>query len=280
MSDRQRRPGVVIAIGNQKGGVAKTTNCVHIAAALGSLGRSCLVWDMGPNQGATLQFGVDGAEYYGSYEVLIGVEQAGAAVLRNGDGSAALPSGVGLIPASDPLARLSRIDDWRGDGQRPQDHLRTALDALRLEYDYVLLDTAPDLTPPTAASYLAADWLILSATPEPLSLVGLKHAVAHMREGAAHGVAALLGIVMCRVERGIFSRWTKFDRGLVAYAKDSLGAPDGKSLTFDTTIARSVAVQECQMAGQTLFQMKPKHRVTSQYRALAREIEARIDRLS
>jgi cellulose biosynthesis protein BcsQ len=85
---------------------------------------------------------------------------------------------------------------------------------------------------------------------------------------------------MCRVDVWLFSRWRKFDQGLVKYAKDSLGTSDGGSLTFDTTIARSVAIQECQMAGQTMFQMKPKHRVTSQYRSLAGEIEARIARMS
>jgi chromosome partitioning protein len=196
MSSTLGRPGVVIALGNQKGGVAKTTNCVHIAA-LGALGRSCLVWDLDPNQGATLQLGADGAEHCGSYEVLTGTEKAAETILSNGDGGVVLPRGVGLIPASDPLARLSRIDDWRSDGVRPQDHLGTALDELRSAYDYILLDTAPDLTPPTAAAYLAADWLILSATPEPLSLIGLKHAVSHMRNGADHGVAALLTPCAC-----------------------------------------------------------------------------------
>ena len=48
----------VIAIGNQKGGVAKTTNTAHIAAALGRLGRKVLVWDLDVNYGLTSHFGI------------------------------------------------------------------------------------------------------------------------------------------------------------------------------------------------------------------------------
>ena len=44
----------VIAVGNQKGGVGKTTNACHISAALGELGRLCLIWDLDVNCGASL----------------------------------------------------------------------------------------------------------------------------------------------------------------------------------------------------------------------------------
>ncbi|MBT3271460.1 ParA family protein [Candidatus Poribacteria bacterium] len=266
----------VLAIGNQKGGVAKTTNCVHIAAALGSLGRSCLVWDLDPNHGATLQLGADGARHVGSYEVLMGIEDAPTTVLRSSDSGVDLPRGVDLIAASDGLARLSRPVDGRGGPPRPRDLLGEALGALRRDYDYILLDTAPDMTVPTAAAYLEADRLILSTTPEPLALVGVKHALMHMQAGADRGVAALLGVVLSRVEGGLLSRGRKFDQRLVAYARKSLRTADATPLTFETTIARCVEIQEGQMLGRTLFQMNPKHRVASQYRSLAREIEDRI----
>jgi chromosome partitioning protein len=48
----------VIAIGNQKGGVAKPTKTAHIAAALGRLGRKVLVWDLDVNYGLTSHFGI------------------------------------------------------------------------------------------------------------------------------------------------------------------------------------------------------------------------------
>jgi len=47
----------VIAVGNQKGGVGKSTLSVHLAAALGEFGHKCLLWDLDMNRGATLQLG-------------------------------------------------------------------------------------------------------------------------------------------------------------------------------------------------------------------------------
>ena len=56
--DDQVRKTHVIAVGNQKGGVGKTTNTVHLAAALGERGKKCLIWDLDMNHGATLHLGV------------------------------------------------------------------------------------------------------------------------------------------------------------------------------------------------------------------------------
>src|SRR6266568_6104709 len=62
----------VIAIGNQKGGVAKTTNTAHIAAALGRLGRKVLVWDLDVNYGLTSHFGIPPIAYSGTFHILTG----------------------------------------------------------------------------------------------------------------------------------------------------------------------------------------------------------------
>ena len=64
----------VIAVGNQKGGVGKTTNTVAIAAALGEMGRTCLIWDLDMNQGATRHFGIPPETFLGTFEVLMGEE--------------------------------------------------------------------------------------------------------------------------------------------------------------------------------------------------------------
>ena len=57
---------------NQKGGVAKTTNTAHIAAALGKLGRRVLVWDLDVNYGLTSHFGIPPMAYSGTFHVLTG----------------------------------------------------------------------------------------------------------------------------------------------------------------------------------------------------------------
>src|SRR5512142_3513565 len=76
----------VIAVGNQKGGVGKTSNTVHLAAAIAETGRKCLVWDLDVNCGATQHFGIpDNMALLGTYEVLMGVEQPEEVIVRQGD---------------------------------------------------------------------------------------------------------------------------------------------------------------------------------------------------
>lgn len=62
--------GIIIAVGNQKGGVGKTTNTVHIAAALGQRGYRCLIVDLDPAAGVTRHLGVPEKSFAGSLELL------------------------------------------------------------------------------------------------------------------------------------------------------------------------------------------------------------------
>ena len=65
-------PAYVCAIGNQKGGVSKTTNCVHLATALAELQRRVLIIDLDANAGATRHFGIPPESFLGTFEVLVG----------------------------------------------------------------------------------------------------------------------------------------------------------------------------------------------------------------
>jgi chromosome partitioning protein len=80
-----KRRAQIIAVGNQKGGVGKTTNTVHIAAALGERGRKCLIIDLDPNDTATRHFGIEGEAFLGSYEVLTGDESPESVAITEAD---------------------------------------------------------------------------------------------------------------------------------------------------------------------------------------------------
>src|SRR6476469_23667 len=81
----EERKTRVIAVGNQKGGVGKTTNTVHIARALAELGRKVLIIDLDMNHGATRHFGIEPEAFLGSFEMLAGEEPAENLVLSHGE---------------------------------------------------------------------------------------------------------------------------------------------------------------------------------------------------
>src|SRR3954451_9243449 len=88
----------IIAVGNQKGGVGKTTTTVHLAAALGERGRRCLIFDLDMNQGATRHLGIPSESFVGAFEVLTGEEPPEAVIITAEDG-VTLPTNVHLIAA-------------------------------------------------------------------------------------------------------------------------------------------------------------------------------------
>ena len=158
----------IIAVGNQKGGVAKTTNAVHIATALGELGRQSLIWDLDMNHGATRHFGIAADAYLGSYEVLIGAETPENVIMDGSDQEIEMPKGVHLLPAN---RKLEQIDDTLASKDKfiIRHHvLIEPLKDLRGKYDYIFLDTAPNATTPTIAAYCAAEWFLLTAYSRPV----------------------------------------------------------------------------------------------------------------
>ncbi len=261
----------VILFGNQKGGVGKTTTCVHVAAALGAAGRRCLVWDLDANQGATMHLGVDGEAYAGSVEVLSGEEEARDVIIGEEDAQG-LPPGVDLIAASHELALIGAPRD----GALPT----LPLGGLLGLYDYILLDTAPSLTVPTAAGYRAADWFVLTAFADPFAIAGLARSIQTLQTARTAGTTGgrLLGVAFGCVA-GSRSHQPRLEAELLDYADQRLNLDRERPLVFRSTITRSAVVPRAQMEGRTLFQTQPNHKVTRQYRALAKEIEQGITAL-
>jgi chromosome partitioning protein len=268
----------IIAIGNQKGGVAKTTNAVQLAAALTEKGQRCLVWDLDMNCGSTQHFGIpDTMDILGTYEVLMGAEQPGDVIVRAGEVPGVdLPERLDLLPARRNLEAIDQaLTGKLGRFADPSAVLKEPLERLRGDYDFIFLDTAPNLTTPTIAAYKAADYFLLSAMPETFAIQGLSAAlqdIKSVRERGGNPGLTLLGVIIGNVD----GRQTRLAADLLAYVETTFGDLPPWMRKYETTISRTTIISAAQKAGKTIFQTEPKHKVTEQFRALAKELEARL----
>lgn len=267
----------VIAVGNQKGGVGKTTNTVHLARALVERGRKVLIIDLDMNHGATRHFGVVPEAFLGSYEMLLGEEMPANLILRSGDEDVSLPPGLHLIPAARKLEGIDQALAQKSKFISAREVLNGPLSSLRGEYDYIFLDTAPNATTPTIASYMAADYFILSAMPDPFAIAGLNDALTDIGDAQRRGNPRmrLFGVVLSGVDKR-----TTLAHSLTEFVEKSFQTGEGiASMKFRTTIGRSTVIPQTQKVGKTLFETHPNHKVTEEYRALAEEVETRLERL-
>jgi chromosome partitioning protein len=275
----ERRKTRVIGVGNQKGGVGKTTNTVHIARALVELGRRTLIIDLDMNHGATRHFGVEPEAFLGSFEMLVGAEEATNLILTHADQDEGvmLPEGLDLIPAARKLEGIDQAVVSKSKFITPLDVMKAPLDSLRGRYDYIFLDTAPNATLPTLAAYMTADYFLLSAMPDPFAIAGLNDALRDIMDARERGNPGLvlLGVVISGADKR-----TTLANALSDFVEQSFRAGDSaESIKFKTTIGRSTVIPQTQKVGKTLFETHSTHKVTGEYRAIAREVEERFQKL-
>jgi len=266
-----RKPlGVTIAVGNQKGGVGKTTNSVHIAAALGEMGHRVLLVDLDPTASATKHLGFEPEDVAGTPEVLLAYYTVEQAALKAGELSEGqdLPENVDLIPSRLELARL---DEGLKDIKDARKLLIGPLAEAKKTYDFIILDTAPHPgNTTTFAAYSAADWFLLSVFPAPLAIAGLSDALKDFVEikKNVNKELEVLGVVISSVKRSS-NLWKECVSILESYFPKR---------SFKSTVSNSVVMERLSGEGVTLFQRKKfrKHKLTEEYRNLAREIELRV----
>ena len=264
----------VIAIGNQKGGVGKTTNTAHIAAALGERGHKVLAWDLDPQAGLTKNLGVPPGAYTNTYHVLTGEREPEEVILTEDEPDIQLPTSVHLISSHREVENVAEVIGKRERFFIPHYILREPVQKLRGKYDYILLDTPPTTNIPTSkAAYISADYFIIVTVPEPLSLDGMKDALLDIRgaqRAELNPQLRLLGVLLCGFDRRI-----RKAREYEVMIETSFQAADQPSVKFQANIKRAAAIPRAQDAGQTLFQAEPNHSVVEEYRELTREIEQR-----
>lgn len=153
----------IIAFANQKGGVGKTTSAINIAAGVASLGKRVLLCDFDPQGNASSGVGVDKNSDKTVYDVLMGINPYEAIIKTEFEKLDCIPASVELAGAELEIA----------DEPRRETKLKTALDMLRSDYDYIFIDCPPSLGLLTINALCAADSVIVPMQCEYFALEGL-----------------------------------------------------------------------------------------------------------
>jgi chromosome partitioning protein len=243
----------VIALANQKGGVAKTTTTLNLAVALKEKGMKVLCVDLDPQGNLTMSQGLNPDEIDRSmYDVLVHrlpIEQ----VIHEREIDLAVSS-IDLAGAE--LALASMMGRERT--------LEKALVSVRDRYDYILFDTPPSLGLLTINAFVASDGVIVPVQTEYLALRGLvqlENTLAMVRENLNPNVR-IMGILPTMFDKRLLN-----SREAVEILVENFG-----DLVYDTRIRKLVRYAEAPVKGQSVLAYDPTGEAAKMYRELAKEV--------
>ena len=253
----------VIAITNQKGGVGKTTTAVNLGVGMARQGKKVLLIDMDPQGSLTLSLGFRKPDDL--YPTITDVMKN---IVDNGEITKDFPAqenseGVFLMPANIELSGMEvRLV---GEMSREQ-FLKSYVDSVRDQYDFILIDCMPSLGMLTLNALCAADSVIIPSQPEYLSAKGLEQligTIGRVRRRMNPGLH-IDGILLTMVD----SR-TTFAREV----SDLIRLNYGRYTTvYRSCIPRSVRAAETSAEGKSIFLHDPNGKVAESYDNLTREV--------
>ena len=250
--------GRMIAIGNQKGGVGKTTTTVNLGAALAFQGKKVLIIDMDSQGNATSGLGIERADVKQSvYEVLVDqIEAAGAILPTSRENLWILPSTLQLAGAEIELATADHRES----------RLKQAIEPIKADYDYILVDCPPSLGQLSLNAFTASDTILIPVQCEYYALEGLSQLLNTIRlvQRTYNKNFRIEGVLLTMLDAR-----TNLGYEVVEEVRKYF-----QEKVYQTIITRNVRLSEAPSYGQSVIDYDPKSRGAEMYMDLAKEVAA------
>lgn len=251
--------GRIIAIANQKGGVGKTTTAINLSACLAEKGQRVLVIDIDPQGNTTSGLGIAKDNVDNTiYEVMLQEIDISDAICKDiFENLDIIPSNVNLAGAEIDLIDIENREYI----------LKNAINTVRNNYDYVILDCPPSLSMLTVNAMTAADTVLVPIQCEYYALEGLTQLIhtINLVKKKLNPLLELEGVVFT-----MYDSRTNLSLQVVENVKDNL-----KQNIYKTIIPRNIRLAEAPSHGLSINKYDTKSSGAESYRMLADEVMSR-----
>ena len=253
---------MIIVIANQKGGVGKTTTAINLSAACAMQGKRVLLIDLDPQGNTSLSFLEPTSVSESAFELFTEVNQP----LENLIYSTKVEN-LEIIPSKINLAKLEAklVGDFDAIFR-----LRDRIEQIRLNYDFIFIDTPPTLGLITVNALVAANYVLIPIQSSYFALEGtddLLETVEKVRSRPNPDLE-LLGVMVT-----LFDKRTALSKDVEAQIRDVFG-----DKAFKTVINRSVRLEESPAHKETIFTFSPKSSGATEYHNLSKEVLERVQK--